>query len=154
MQRQFTASVYIIKDGKILLLIHPKFHKWLPPGGHLEENETPHECALREVLEETGLRIGFYQDKHLQISHKNACSIPRPFLCLLEEIPSSNQTPMHQHIDFVFVGYPIKEGLVKEFSYQWFSKEEILELKEEEMFPDVKQIISEIFSSNLFSIKV
>lgn len=154
MQRQFTATAYIIKDEKALLLMHPKFHKWLPPGGHLEENETPHECALREVLEETGLRIGFYQDEYLRISHKNACSIPRPFLCLLEEIPAWNQTPMHQHIDFVFVGYPIEEGLVKEFSYRWFSKEEILELKEEEIFPDVKQIISEIFNLNPFPVKV
>ncbi|KAG6559766.1 NUDIX domain [Candidatus Rhabdochlamydia oedothoracis] len=154
MQRQFTATVYIIKDDKALLLMHPKFHKWLPPGGHLEENETPHECALREVLEETGLKIGFYQDEYFQVSHKNACSIPRPFLCLLEEIPAWNQTPVHQHIDFVFVGYPIKEGLDKEFSYRWFSKEEILKLKEEEIFPDVKQIISEIFNLNSFLIKV
>ncbi len=154
MQRQFTATVYIIKEDKVLLLMHPKFHKWLPPGGHLEENETPHECALREVLEETGLSIGFYQDEYFQVSHKNAYSIPRPFLCLLEEIPAWNQLPMHQHIDFVFVGYPIEEGLVKEFSYRWFSKKQVLELREEEIFPDAKQIICEIFNSNLFPMKV
>lgn len=154
MQRQFTATIYIIKHDKVLLIIHPKFYKWIPPGEHLKENETPHQCALRKVLEETGLNIGFYQDEYLQVSHKNAYSISRPFLCLLEEIPAWNQLPMHQHIYFIFVGYPIKEDLVKDFSYRWFSKEEVLKLKEEEIFPDAKQIIYEMFNPNLSLVEV
>jgi len=34
------------------------FGKWNAPGGKVENGETPDECAVREVLEETGLSIG------------------------------------------------------------------------------------------------
>ena len=34
--------------------------KWISPGGKVEEGETPDECAVREVLEETGLRLKSY----------------------------------------------------------------------------------------------
>lgn len=31
--------------------------KWIGVGGHFEESETPEECLLREVREETGLEL-------------------------------------------------------------------------------------------------
>ena len=55
--RQFTATVYVFQSSKVLLHKHPKHNKWLPPGGHVEQNELPHEAAIREALEETGLHI-------------------------------------------------------------------------------------------------
>lgn len=35
--------------------------KWIGVGGKLEENESPDECLLREVREETGLRLTDYR---------------------------------------------------------------------------------------------
>ena len=55
--RQFTATVYILFLEKVLLHRHAKLGKWLPPGGHIEQDETPPEAARREVKEETGLDI-------------------------------------------------------------------------------------------------
>lgn len=52
---------YIEKDNKYLMLYRnkkqsdPNEGKYVGVGGHFEENETPYECAIREVLEETGL---------------------------------------------------------------------------------------------------
>lgn len=39
--------------------------KWIGVGGHLEEGESPEECLLREVMEETGLTLHSYRFRGL-----------------------------------------------------------------------------------------
>ena len=57
---------YIKNKGCWLMLYRDKKEgdmnegKWISPGGKVEEGETPDECAVREVLEETGLRLKSY----------------------------------------------------------------------------------------------
>ncbi len=137
MERQFTATVYLFHENRVLLHRHKKLGKWLPPGGHLEANETPPEAAIREVKEETGLDFLFLEDEHLKISAYNGTSIPRPFLCLLENIPEYNGVPQHQHIDFIFLGTPIafKEEIPE---FRWLKYEELQHL---ELFPDVAEVL-------------
>jgi len=78
MEKHFTATTYIIQDGKVLLIPHSKLGKWLPPGGHVELNETPPECAIREALEETGLEIKSSRRKTsgFSIGTPRASSVP------------------------------------------------------------------------------
>ena len=58
-----TSLCYIEKDGCYLLLHRVKKEndlnrdKWIGIGGKFEENESPEDCLLREVREETGLRL-------------------------------------------------------------------------------------------------
>ena len=58
---------YIEKDGKYLMLHRTKKKndinkdKWLGIGGKFEENESPEECIIREVNEETGLTLKSYK---------------------------------------------------------------------------------------------
>lgn len=51
------ASVYLVHAGRVLLVLHSGFWRWVPPGGHMERGETPSEAARREASEETGLDI-------------------------------------------------------------------------------------------------
>lgn len=53
-------GVIVIKDDKVLLGKRKNTHgegRWCFPGGHLEFNEELEDCAIREVGEETGLKI-------------------------------------------------------------------------------------------------
>lgn len=141
MERHFTATAYIIKEDRTLLHYHKKLKKWLPPGGHVEVNETPPECAKREALEETGLEISFVKQENLWLNYWNASSFERPYLCLLENIPTHGITPEHQHIDMIYVATPsggkeIEELLAKN-ELKWFSKEDLQKLKpDEEIFAE------------------
>jgi len=51
------SRAVIIRDGMILLSHELKSGWWLIPGGGLEAGETPEECCVREVEEETGLIV-------------------------------------------------------------------------------------------------
>ena len=50
------AGGLVVRDGEVLLVHRPKYDDWTFPKGKAEDGETDEECALREVLEETGLR--------------------------------------------------------------------------------------------------
>jgi 8-oxo-dGTP diphosphatase len=58
-----TTLCYIEKDNAYLMLHRVKKEhdinkdKWIGVGGHFEPDETPEECLLREVKEETGLTL-------------------------------------------------------------------------------------------------
>ena len=62
-----TTLCYLEKDGCYLMLYRNKKEndcnagKWIGVGGKLEPGESPDECLLREVKEETGLCITRFQ---------------------------------------------------------------------------------------------
>lgn len=61
-----TTLCYIEKDDSYLMLHRIKKEndenkdKWIGVGGKMEEGESPEECVLREVKEETGLILKKY----------------------------------------------------------------------------------------------
>ena len=54
---------YLVHDEKWLMLLRNKkkhdlnHGKWIGVGGKLKTNETPYECMVREVIEETGYQV-------------------------------------------------------------------------------------------------
>ena len=144
MEKQFTATVYIFHEDRVLLHLHPKLGKWLPPGGHIEPNETPPEAARREVREETGLEIVFIEQENLKIDASTCTSFERPFFCLLENIPAYKDKPAHQHMDMIYLARPLalKSDLM---GFRWFKYEELQDL---ELFPDVAEVLRLLLKEN------
>ena len=64
---RLTTLCYIESDNKYLMLHRTKkvndenHDKWRGVGGKFEEGESPEECLLREVKEETGLTLTSYR---------------------------------------------------------------------------------------------
>jgi 8-oxo-dGTP diphosphatase len=58
MSRKLTTLVYVMHDGQMLMMHRrkqPNLGQWTAPGGKIELHESPAECAIRELQEETGL---------------------------------------------------------------------------------------------------
>ncbi|MCB1107543.1 MAG: NUDIX domain-containing protein [Chlamydiia bacterium] len=153
MKRHFTVSVYIIHGEKVLLLFHPKLQKWLPPGGHLEENESPPEGARREVLEETSLEISFVQQENLWVSRWNAHSFERPYMCLIAKMPEHKGEPAHEHLDLIYLATPIGNPTpTSSDPIRYFSLEEVNALKGDvDIFVETQEAIASILKEEVLS---
>lgn len=55
----FSAAVILDDENKVLLVksTYQRFHPWGLPGGSLEYGESPADAVLREVWEETSLKV-------------------------------------------------------------------------------------------------
>ncbi|RRD93038.1 8-oxo-dGTP diphosphatase [Clostridiales bacterium COT073_COT-073] len=65
--RNVTVVCYLEKEDQLLMLYRNKKKndvnggKWIGVGGHVEANESPEECVVREVREETGYTLLDYR---------------------------------------------------------------------------------------------
>lgn len=154
-QRQFTSTVFIFHEDKVLLIFHKKLQKWLPPGGHMNPNELPTECAIREAKEETGLDVELVSQENIWVNNKwNGKSFERPYMCLLEDIPAINGDAAHQHIDFIYLGKPIGGTLIfneeETEKLRWFTLEDVEQLKiDHDTFEECQMVIRQILKPNL-----
>ena len=121
--RHFTATAFVVHDNQVLLHWHVKVGEWLPPGGHIDDNEDPVQAVLREVLEETGVRAEvvatgprFYLEYPTQVQP--------PFTIMIEDIHDPVEG-YHQHIDMIYFCRPVgSPGPIKD-GWIWVSKEEL-----------------------------
>lgn len=131
MARHFCASAYVIDPytKKILLIMHKKNKRWTQPGGHIEDDETPEETALREVYEETGLRV-----KLLGQRFPREEDFIRP-LGIQRNRHSNGDT----HVDIIYAAIPNDDSEPINSSeseeVKWFSREELERIN---CFPDIR----------------
>lgn len=152
--RHFTASAFVIDSQKrVLLLWHRKAQKWMPPGGHIDENELPEDAAKRECKEETGLDVEIIGDETIGdlfvANPAEGRMLKKPIALLLEEIedrPAHNE-PAHQHMDFVYLAKPVDENQVLTLQenegddLRWWGADDLRSLPEESMYANVRAFI-------------
>ena len=74
-----TTLCYIENNNQYLMLHRTKKPndinegKWIGVGGHVERDESPEECLVREVREETGLTLTAYKFRGLVTFVNNKC---------------------------------------------------------------------------------
>lgn len=122
--RHFVATAYVVDQGRVLLVHHRKIGLWLPAGGHLEEGEDPAEAAVREVQEETGLKVRILSKVALDGHGDGVRVLPTPHHLQIERIEEGP----HEHIDLVFV-CKVVSGRVRKnaesLEVRWFTPEDI-----------------------------
>lgn len=96
-EKHFCVSVFVYdRDTKKFLLVkHKKMGTWVQPWGHVELNEDPEEAAIREVYEETGVRIKIIGERK-----PRDCDYILP-LAIQKNVVNDK----HIHMDFVYVAY-------------------------------------------------
>ncbi|MFE7115136.1 NUDIX domain-containing protein [Streptomyces sp. NPDC057654] len=76
----YICSGYLVELGRVLLVHHNRFDKWVPPGGHIEPGESFAGTAVREFKEETGLLVeAISSQPAVHPADANATPEPVPF---------------------------------------------------------------------------
>lgn len=113
---RLTTLCYIERDGAYLMLHRTKkendqsHDKWLGIGGKFEDGESPEECMLREVFEETGLILKDYA-----------------FRGIVTFVSDRWETE-YMHL-FTAAEYEGEPGECSEGVLEWVPKEKVTELK-------------------------
>jgi len=112
-----TAAVLLMSaDGeRVLMMHHKKLDRWLQFGGHCDGDANLRGVALRETVEESGIRPAFITREPVDID--------------IHEIPEYRGVPAHLHYDVRFLAWApegAKEIANEEsLALRWHSRSEV-----------------------------
>lgn len=108
LNRHFTASAVVITDSHILLIHHKRIAAWLPPGGHIDADEMPHQAAEREAMEETGVLVKVMTEPMPQTGVNENFFLPQP-LCM-HAVQAVENSEAIFHMDLAYLCSPSIKG--------------------------------------------
>ncbi len=85
------SAVVLDSTGKILLIRRADNGRWAVPGGYMEPGESVTEACVREVWEETGIRVrvgrltGVYNSPHIMVEYPDGNRFQLVMLCFAAE---------------------------------------------------------------------
>ncbi|MCK9903556.1 NUDIX domain-containing protein [Frankia sp. Cpl3] len=112
--RHATASVFLLRrpvpggPWALGLIRHPRFERWMLPGGHVEPAENPAQAALRELAEETGHSATLAAPPHRLplpwgFGAGGEASMAMPWWIVEEPVPADRHPAPHIHVDHLYV---------------------------------------------------
>jgi ADP-ribose pyrophosphatase YjhB (NUDIX family) len=105
----FTASSFVLSEDRteLALIFHPKFQRWLQPGGHIEpEDGDILTAAMREIEEELGITA-------LSVVGEGLFDVD------IHEIPARKNEPAHKHFDLRFCFISAERTFTGELEASW-----------------------------------
>jgi len=118
MRYELAATTFVFNGERFAIHFHEKVKKWLPPGGHVEQNELPHEAAIREVIEELGVKPRLLFDLPPDYGIE---TVPLPVAILVENIDSE-----HCHTDMIYAAESDTKTILEPFSWVTIEEAELM----------------------------
>ena len=121
--RHFTATGFVVHDAHVLLHWHPKVKAWLPPGGHIEDNEDPVQAVLREIREEAGVQAEVVPTgPSFDLEHPT--NVPPPFTIMIEDIHDPD-AGYHEHIDMIYFCRLVGASCPLNDGWMWVARDDL-----------------------------
>lgn len=129
-----TAETYVVNDGAVLLRLHEKYGLWVGPGGHIDAGQDANEAAMREVMEEVGLKVtligplGWKQEN----TDTNKDLVPPIFM------NRHRINDIHEHSSLIFAGQSESREIVpgdnEDITAEccWVTRDELQRMKDED----------------------
>jgi len=123
----FTVAIFVVHEGRVLLIHHRKLDKWLPLGGHIELDEDPEQAALREAREESGFEVELLGERPPTTEPGTRALIAPRFL----DIHRISET--HEHIGMIYWARPkggkLALAAAEHHDIRWCPAEELEQLR-------------------------
>ncbi len=97
MKKEKSCGCIIIEDKKVLLVHQTKGH-WGFPKGHIEENETEIQTALREVKEETNLDVEIDKSRRYTESYITDTGAEKEVVLFIAKIVGGKIKPQESEV--------------------------------------------------------
>jgi 8-oxo-dGTP diphosphatase len=140
MRLDFVVAGYIFHDRKVLLIHHRKLELWLPPGGHINRDETPDDALAREIKEETNLDIEIFNPHALALEGNIKTNLATPFSVNVHTVGD------HDHCCFFYACKALNAKQLKTngevLGHMWVTRKE---LSQEKIPEDVRNLALKAF---------
>ena len=150
MIKHATSSVFVFCeiDGgwRLGLIEHPRLGRRMIVGGHVEADETQAEAALRETVEESGLRVRLVASPSpaLPAGYPHAAGAA-PWWITELTVPADNHlAEPHVHVDHQYVAVADSPAPVSVpvHQFDWFTEAELDGLA---LFADTRMLAAALF---------